>query len=162
MLELESKLTAGHSTPERCPHASTTPDALGSSSAERHAKVLWEETDCAAFDVQILVPLSSPADFSGGGTGFWCTASGGGGGDVTDDNKGAALPDGPPTEVIKPPLGSALIFGGDVTHAGMPVLDGVRSVLVASFSTRTAASPLDRVNGLQAAPSSSSLRESSF
>ena len=42
-----------------------------------------------------------------------------------------------------------------VTHAGMPVESGVRSVFVASFSTRTAASPKDRVYGLQCAPSSS-------
>jgi len=41
----------------------------------------------------------------------------------------------------------------------MPVEAGVRSVLVASFSTRTAASRADRVNGLQAGASSGSLRE---
>ena len=56
--------------------------------------------------------------------------------------------------MLKPPLGSALVFGGDVTHAGMPVEQGVRSVLVASFSTRTPASPEDRVHGLQSAPPS--------
>ena len=39
-----------------------------------------------------------------------------------------------------------------VTHAGMPVEAGLRSVLVASFSTRTPASPPDRVHGLQRAP----------
>lgn len=50
----------------------------------------------------------------------------------------------------------------------MPVEAGLRSVLVASFSTRTAASAPDRVNGLQLSASSASLssltesRESMF
>ena len=104
----------------------------------------------------VLVPLTAPSkDFEGGGTGFWSPqAGGGGGGDVNDDNKGAAMPVGDPTAILKPPLGSALVFGGDVTHAGMPVETGLRSVFVASFSTRTAASSEDRVYGLQSAPSS--------
>ena len=50
-------------------------------------------------------------------------------------------------------VGTALLFGGDVTHAGLPVAGGLRSVFVASFSTRTPASPPDRVHGLQMAPS---------
>ena len=97
----------------------------------------------------VLIPLTSPAaDFSGGGTGFWAGCR------AVDEN-----PEGPPTTVLAPPLGTALIFGGDVTHAGMPVEAGLRSVFVASFSTRTAASAADRVNGLQGAASSTSLRE---
>ena len=70
------------------------------------------------------------------------------------EGKGELAPEGAPTVVLKPPLGSALVFGGDVTHAGMPVETGLRSVFVASFSTRTAASSEDRVYGLQSAPSS--------
>ena len=99
----------------------------------------------------VLLPLTAPdADFAGGGTGFWSRA---------DEEQGEGIPDFAPTKVIRPPLGTALLFGGDLTHAGMPVESGVRSVFVCSFSTRTDASPADRVNGLQGATSSSSLRE---
>ena len=35
-----------------------------------------------------------------------------------------------------PPAGTALLFGGHVTHAGMPVTAGERAVFVASFSPR--------------------------
>ena len=102
----------------------------------------------------VLIPLSCPSSFAGGGTGFWARehAGSGGGGLPFDDNKVMAMPDGPPTHVLKPALGTALLFGGDVTHAGMPVESGLRSVFVASFSTRTAASPEDRVQGLQGLP----------
>lgn len=96
----------------------------------------------------VLIPLTSPMEFSGGGTGFWA------GNRATDES-----PESEPTLVLKPALGSALVFGGDVTHAGIPVQDGVRSVLVASFSTRTPSSPEERVNGLQLASSSGALRE---
>ena len=99
----------------------------------------------------VLLPLTAPdADFAGGGTGFWSRA---------DEDQGEGIPDFPPTTVIRPPLGTALLFGGDLTHAGMPVESGVRSVFVCSFSTRTDASPADRVNGLQGTTSSSALRE---
>ena len=121
---------------------------------------------------------------------------------MIDDNKANANPQGPPSVLLRPRLGEALVFGGDVqraasnpgaayarareqrtasappsapptrpallpclaqvTHAGMPVEAGLRSVLVASFSTRTPASAADRVNGLQAGSSSGSLREYSF
>jgi hypothetical protein len=89
----------------------------------------------------VLIPLTSTATFTGGGTGFWA-----GGRSVDED------PWKPPDEVLKPPLGTALVFGGDVTHAGMPVEAGLRSVFVASFSTRTEASAEDRVQGLQSPP----------
>lgn len=88
------------------------------------------------------MPLTSPDDFAGGGTGFW------GGNRMMDEN-----PEGPPTTVLKPAAGSALIFGGDVTHAGMPVENGYRLVFVCSFSTKTPASREDRLHGLQAPPS---------
>ena len=99
----------------------------------------------------ILMPLSSPTTFSGGGTGFWSHA---------DEEMYAGKPAGAPTSIIKPPLGTALLFGGDVSHAGMPVERGLRSVFVCSFSTRTSASPEDRIHGLQFAyGASGALRE---
>lgn len=90
----------------------------------------------------VLIPLTSPEDdFVGGGTGFWK-----GNRDV-DEN-----PANEPDLILKPAAGSALIFGGDVTHAGMPVDSGYRSVFVCSFSTRTPASAADRLHGMQAPP----------
>ena len=91
----------------------------------------------------VLLPLTSADDFTGGGTGFWA-----GGRSVDED------PFEAPAAVLKPALGTALVFGGDVTHAGMPVEAGVRAVLVASFSTRTDASAADRCFGLQFSDSS--------
>lgn len=76
-----------------------------------------------------------------GGTGFWA-----GNRDV-DEN-----PNGDPDLILKPSPGSALLFGGDVTHSGMPVSSGVRSVMVCSFSTVTPSSNPDRLHGLQAPP----------
>ena len=99
----------------------------------------------------VLIPLTSAGGFSGGGTGFWSAA-----------DEAAILPgvrEVPPTTVITPERGTALLFGGDVLHAGMPIESGLRSVFVASFSTRTPASPDDRVHGMQSAPASSALRE---
>ena len=100
----------------------------------------------------VLVPLTAPDEFAGGGTGFWAADSGGPplpGLEKSELADGQA-PAGAPTVVLKPPLGTALVFGGDLTHAGMDVEAGLRSVLVASFSTRTAASNRDRCHGLQA------------
>ena len=91
----------------------------------------------------VLMPLTAPGDFAGGGTGFWA-----GGRDESED------PETPPDTVLTPAPGTALIFGGDVTHAGMPVVEGVRSVFVASFSTRTPASRESRVRGLARTPGS--------
>lgn len=90
----------------------------------------------------VLIPLTSPGgDFTGGGTGFWA------GNREVDEN-----PQRPPDVTLKPPAGSALVFGGDVTHSGMPVDEGYRSCFVCSFSTRTPASPEDRLHGMQAPP----------
>ena len=72
----------------------------------------------------ILLPLSSPEqDFEGGGTAFWAT-----------DNDGS---DAPASIVLKPFAGTALLFGGNVTHAGVPVESGTRVVLVCSLSRRS-------------------------
>jgi hypothetical protein len=72
----------------------------------------------------ILVPLSPPSHFTGGGTGFW----------GPDARKPKAQP--VPTVSLVPAAGSALCFSGEVMHAGLPVLTGERIVLVASFSAR--------------------------
>lgn len=68
--------------------------------------------------------LDSGAPFSGGGTGFW-----------SQDARGPRVEG--PTLVMRPPAGSAMLFGGKVTHAGLPVDEGTRVVFVASFSRVT-------------------------
>ena len=66
----------------------------------------------------VLLSLSPPTSFTGGGTGFWRQ-------DARDDT---------PSAVVRPPAGTALLFGGDLRHAGMEVEMGTRCVYVASFS----------------------------
>lgn len=91
----------------------------------------------------ILIPLTNVGeDFEGGGTGFWAGNRG------IDENPSQIEPD----LVLTPSMGSALLFGGDVTHAGMAVDTGCRGVLVCSLSTQTPASSPDRLHGLQAPP----------
>ena len=75
----------------------------------------------------VLVPLSSPRDFHGGGTAFWARRPG-------DADAAAGAP--PPALVEAPTEGTALVFCGSVLHAALPVEGGERSVLVASFSRR--------------------------
>ena len=71
----------------------------------------------------VLIPLSCPEqDFHGGGTSFW-----------SQDSRGHRVED--PTVILKPPAGTAMLFGGCVTHAGVPVEEGIRVVFVASFSS---------------------------
>lgn len=60
------------------------------------------------------------------GTAFWSVADAGVGRCKVDAT--------PPTHVIAPSAGSALLFGGQVTHAAQPVVTGERIVFVASFS----------------------------
>ena len=65
----------------------------------------------------VLIPLTAPAlDFSGGGTGFWSRL---------DEEMMGGMPSGSPTKVLKPMIGTALLFGGSVAHAGMPVDEGL-------------------------------------
>jgi hypothetical protein len=70
----------------------------------------------------VLVPLSPLDGFEGGGTGFW-----------SDDAPRVGGPGGEPTLVLRPPPGTALMWRGDVTHAGLPVSAGTRHVFVCSF-----------------------------
>ena len=82
------------------------------------------EDGCA---LTVLIPLSSPSDgtFTGGGTGFWPPIE-----QRAEQSREA------PSLVLKPARGTAMLFTGDVTHAGLPVTSGTRVVLVASFSRK--------------------------
>lgn len=106
--------------------------------------------------LSVLIPLSDPDDFAGGGTGYWSAAA------CPPSWPDGAPPETEPDAVVRPPLGTAIVFGGDVTHAGLPIDLGLRSVFVASLSTRTPASPPDRVSGLQQSQGSGSLREARY
>ena len=85
---------------------------------------LPHEDNCA---LTVLLPLSSPSDgaFTGGGTGFWAP-----------EPRREEGDDVAPSLVLTPPAGTALLFAGHVTHAGMTVLAGKRHCLVASFSRK--------------------------
>ena len=69
-----------------------------------------------------LLNLSDAGSYDGGGTAFWSS------------KEGLAVAT-PPSVVLRTPAGTALLFGGTVTHAGQPIRRGERCVLVASFST---------------------------
>jgi hypothetical protein len=82
----------------------------------------------------VLMPLSTASvDFEGSGTAFWSARDAGPGGSTSDRALGA------PTLVLRPPAGAALLWGGSVTHAGLPVRSGERCVFVASFSPKPCA-----------------------
>jgi len=72
----------------------------------------------------VLVTLSSPDCFRGGGTGFWSRA------DSADDLTPT------PSLVMRPPRGSVLLFGGGLMHSGLELETGSRAVFVASFSNK--------------------------
>jgi len=87
----------------------------------------------------LLVPLSTcrdiagamtTGDFDSGGTAFWTRA------DASGVRGAANHPPSEPKVVLQPEPGTAIVFGGKLTHAGRPVLGGQRCVLVASFSAR--------------------------
>jgi hypothetical protein len=79
--------------------------------------------------LSILVPLTDGADFSGGGTAFWRLDSRG-----QEDEQAQRSTIGEPELVLVPPAGAAIIFGGQLTHAALPVLAGERCILVGSCS----------------------------
>ena len=72
--------------------------------------------------LSIVIPLSCPKKhFTGGGTAFWSQSH-----PVQGMDR--------PSLILKPTPGTALLWGGRVSHQGMPITSGRRVVLVASFS----------------------------
>ena len=90
----------------------------------------------------MLVPLSPPGAFEGGGTAFW------GGSHIDRVRRMRASCSGehydvsnernwlPHDHAVHAPAGTAIVFGGEVTHAGLPVTTGTRHLLVVSFTLR--------------------------
>ena len=85
--------------------------------------------------ITVLLNLSDQAEYVGGGTGFWSVADSVRGRSKYDPHDSLG-PDtwAPPTVVIRPPRGDALIFVGNVVHGGLRVTSGSRAVMVTSFS----------------------------
>eukprot|EP00966_Prymnesium_polylepis_P163152 3770820-Prymnesium_polylepis.1 len=88
-------------------------------------------------NLTVLIPLDLAGAFEGGGTAFWADSH------HRPWSKGESVPNAadrsswlPPAHVLKLRLGSALIFGGNVTHAGLPITSGIRHIYVASFSLK--------------------------
>lgn len=87
--------------------------------------------------ISFLVPLSPEGAFEGGGTAFWADThiDRSGSGENGSKGKGKAR-ELPHSHVVNPPAGTAIIFGGKVTHAGLPVVSGTRHLFVMSFTLR--------------------------
>lgn len=92
--------------------------------------------------VSLLVPLSDEGvAFEGGGTAFWPDGHHTRREDAADDepyNENDRSNWLPHSHMLRPPTGTAIIFGGDVTHAGLPVTSGTRHLFVMSFTLRPA------------------------
>jgi hypothetical protein len=101
----------------------------------------------------IIIPLSAPEAFEGGGTGFWkgshfvpvkrwqnpWLSSSSQRQTANDaDDKSNWLPH---DHILKPAVGTAIIFDGTVTHAGLPVTAGIRYLFVMSFTLRPQGTP---------------------
>ena len=83
----------------------------------------------------VLMPLVDADAFEGGGTAFWRGVPHEDGDVMAPlDSVDRDVASAPPALVLKPPKGAALLWGGRVTHAGLDVSDGCRSVFVASCS----------------------------
>ena len=115
----------------------------------------------------ILVALSAPRDesqpsshgeFEGGGTAFWSRHAGVA--HATDEETREARASsvvepthrGKPTLVVRPPPGTAVVFGGQLMHAAEPVSSGVRCMLVASFSAKVLVSGDDELRSRWSTP----------
>mmetsp|Transcript_37 Transcript_37/g.121 ORF Transcript_37/g.121 Transcript_37/m.121 type:complete len:145 (-) Transcript_37:131-565(-) len=90
--------------------------------------------------LSVLIPLDRPGAFGGGGTAFWAAAT-----HIKPNVPYDTLltPEQnernrctPPNYSLKPALGTALLFGGAVLHAGLPVTWGTRHLFVMSFTLR--------------------------
>jgi len=82
----------------------------------------------------ILIPLSNPSDFDGGGTAFWGFDPEARAGSASTARAAKREAEIDPAFVLKPDAGSCILFGGTVTHAGQAVVRGERGVFVCSLS----------------------------
>jgi hypothetical protein len=83
-------------------------------------------------DLTMILPLSPPGAFEGGGTAFWRDGHTPAEMDGNADESEWLLPD----HVVNGAMGTGVVFSGQVTHAGLPVTSGTRHLFVMSFSVR--------------------------
>ena len=88
----------------------------------------------------VLFNLSSDREYSGGGTSFWSLddlrkASSRAQSECAGSSTSELASHVPPRLVVRPPMGTALFFCGQVTHAAARIAAGERCVFVASFTT---------------------------
>jgi len=90
--------------------------------------------------ITMLIPLSAGDAYSGGGTAFWSGSHLRPNGDVpnhtVDEHSETDSQEMPHELVLKPEMGTAILFGGNVTHSGLPISAGVRHLFVVSFTLR--------------------------
>ena len=89
---------------------------------------LYPHKDLEALTV--LIPLSPPDAYTGGGTSFWpdgCARH-------PKGHPDCGTPTCAPSCVLKPPRGSAMLYGGGLLHAAAEVSSGIRHIFVCSFS----------------------------
>ena len=85
------------------------------------------------YALTVIVLLSTDGAFDGGGTIFFDSsqaAEASMDGNYGDDTNTKS------SVVVKPPQGTAVLFSGDIYHAGRPVTNGTRHLFVASFSPK--------------------------
>jgi len=73
--------------------------------------------------LSVLIPLSHPYRLEGDGFGFWSP--------LDSDSEGF---DKKPNLCLQPPAGTAMVFGGKMPHAYIPLQRGEQVILAASFS----------------------------
>ena len=104
---------------------------------------LYPHEDLEALSV--LIPLSPPDAYMGGGTSFWpdgCARH-------PNGHPNCGTPTAAPSCVLKPPRGSAMLYGGGLLHEAAEVSSGIRHVFVCSFSP---SAPCSRVTADGRAP----------
>ena len=103
-------------------------------------------TDKFALTLNILLTVGT---FEGGGTEFWTEPNLGRG--AAGQSRPERVTEEPALRILPNTVGVGVLFNGTVKHAGHAVTQGVRHLLVASFSIARPGPPKSRwVNGVKA------------
>ena len=89
------------------------------------------------YALTVIVLLSTDGAFHGGGTVFFDSSQAAEtfmDGDNNNNNNNDTNANS--SVIVKPPQGTAVLFSGDLYHAGRPVTEGTRHLFVASFGPR--------------------------
>jgi len=80
------------------------------------------EAHSDGYSLTVIIPLSKSGAYTGGGTLFW-----------PEGPNGEREHQGVCEVLVSPDRGTAVVFNGNIRHAGRPVKEGVRHLFVASF-----------------------------